>query len=112
MDYDAALRLAYAFGGGMGSMGEVCGAVTGAFMLISLKHAASDADDERAKEETNARVAKFADAFKARNRTLICRGLLGFPIGDRDATPGSQEIISERCPGYVRDAAEILEEIL
>jgi len=112
MDYEAALRLAYAFGGGMGSMGEVCGAVTGAFMLISLKHGASDADDERSKEKTDALVAKFADEFKARNRTIICRHLLGFTIGEKHAVPGSKRIISERCPGYVRDSAGILEEIL
>lgn len=96
----------------MGCMGEVCGTVTGALMLISLKHGASDPGDELSKGKTDGLVIKFTGEFKARNKSLICRELLGFGIGDRDAMPGSQEIISERCPGYVRDAAEIIEEIL
>lgn len=107
-----ALKLAAGFGGGMGNMGEACGAVTGAFMIIGLKHGSSDKDDELSGAKTDELIAQFVDKFNSRNSTISCRGLLGFDISAKDLSPESRIIISERCPGYVRDAAEIIEEIL
>lgn len=114
VDRDTALKAAQAFGGGMGLMGETCGAVTGAFMVIGLKYGRTSVNDDEAKRKTNALVKEFVEKFKARNDTIICRELLGCnigtPRGNRIAK--DKELFSTVCPGFVRDAVNILEEIL
>lgn len=114
MDRDVALKVAQAFGGGMGQMGETCGAVTGAFMVIGLKYGRTSVDDDEAKAKTYALVKEFVEKFKARNGTIICRELLGCDIGTPDGHRIAKEkdLFSTVCPGCVRDAAEILEVIL
>jgi len=114
VERDVALKMAQGFGGGMGLMGETCGAVTGAFMVIGLKYGRTSVNDDEAKRKTNALVKEFVEKFKAKNGTIECRELLGCDIG----TPEGNRIAKERqlfstvCPGFVRDAAEILEMIL
>ena len=114
LNREIALKVSQAFGGGMGQMGEVCGAVTGAFMVIGLKYGRTRADDDEAKVKTYSLVKEFTEKFKARNGTIICRELLGCDIG----TPEGERIAKEKklfstvCPGFVQDAVEILEEIL
>ena len=98
----------------MACMGETCGAVTGAFMVIGLKFGKTRPDDEAAKDRTYALVKKFAEEFKAKNSSLVCRELLGCEIG----TVEGKRIFDEcnykdkRCSKFVEDAATILEEIL
>jgi C_GCAxxG_C_C family probable redox protein len=114
MDRGIALKISQAFGGGMGHMGQTCGAVTGAFMVIGLKYGRTRADDDEAKVKTYSLVKEFTEKFKARNGTIICRELLGCDIG----TPEGERIAKEKklfstvCPDFVQDAVEILEEIL
>jgi C_GCAxxG_C_C family probable redox protein len=114
LDRETALRVAGAFGAGMGRMGETCGAVTGALMVIGLKHGKTRAEDEASKEKAYALVKEFVEKFTARNESIVCRELLGCSLG----TPGGLAVARERglfktvCPKLVRDAAEILEEIV
>jgi C_GCAxxG_C_C family probable redox protein len=111
---ELALKVSGAFGGGMGRMGETCGAVTGAFMIIGLKYGKTRADDEQSKEKAYAIVQEFVKKFKARNGSILCRELLGCDLN----TPEGKKLIEEKhltttlCPKYVQDAAEIIEEIL
>jgi C_GCAxxG_C_C family probable redox protein len=114
LDRETALRVAGGFGAGMGRMGEVCGAVTGAFMVIGLVHGKTRAEDEAAKERAYQLVREFADAFKSRNGSVLCRELLGCDL----TTPEGRNVAKEKglfttlCPKLVRDAAEIVEQIL
>jgi len=78
---DMALKIACPFGAGIGRMAEVCGAVTGAFMVIGLKYGNTDAKNISAKGNTYQLVSKFADRFKARNGTINCGELLGCDLG-------------------------------
>jgi len=113
MDYETALKVGSPFGGGMGLMGETCGAVTGAFMIIGLKQGATDTKNKASKAETYELVKKFVKRFKARNDSIICRELIGFDIGSKkDLDPDSWMVVIERCPDYIKDASEILEKIL
>ena len=114
MDREKALKIAQAFGGGMGHMGETCGAVAGAFMVIGLKYGRTRLDDDAAKLKTYALVQEFTREFKARNGTIVCRELLGCDIGtpDGERIAKEEKLFSTLCPRFVRDAAEILEEIL
>jgi len=107
LNKEIALKIASAFGGGMGLMGGTCGAVTGAFMVIGLKHGATEPHRE-AEMKTYKLVEKFVNKFKSRNNSILCKELLGFDI----ASPTARKIAKKKCPKYVRDAAEIIKEIL
>jgi C_GCAxxG_C_C family probable redox protein len=114
LDREKALRVAGAFGGGMGRMGKTCGAVTGAFMVIGLKYGNTRAEDEETKEKAYELVNEFTKRFKTRNEDTECRKLLGYDI----STPEGYRIIYEKgitkelCPKFVQDAVAILEQIL
>jgi C_GCAxxG_C_C family probable redox protein len=114
MDRDTALKISQSFGGGMGHMGQTCGAVTGAFMVIGLKYGRTRADDDEAKVKTYSLVKEFTEKFKARNGTIICRELLGYNIGtpEGERIAKNEKLFSTVCPGFVQDAVEILEELL
>ena len=112
LDHDTALRVAAGFGGGMGRMASTCGAVTGAFMALGLRYGGTT-PDRQAKEAIYARIQEFADRFKARNGTLICRELLGCDISSPDGLEKAKAagLLTTVCPKLVQDACEILEEI-
>ena len=111
LDKKTALKIACGFGAGMGRFQETCGAVTGAYLLIGLKHGKFLKEDDPAKEKTYTLIREFARLFEERNRTLNCREILGI-----DLISGDRQIAAERvktiCPKMVRDAAEIIEQIL
>ena len=114
LDRETALKVAGAFGGGMGHMGEICGAVTGAFMVIGLKHGGTIAEDEQSEEKTYSLVNEFVNRFKSRNGSIVCRELLGCDISTPEGlnTAREKKLFTTLCPKYVRDAAEIIEQIL
>lgn len=110
VDRQTALRISAAFGGGMGRMGEVCGAVTGAFMVIGLEYGRIKVQDIKSHENTNRLVREFVAKFKSINRSIMCRELLECDL----STPEGQKAFIERklretlCTKFVRDAAEIV----
>jgi C_GCAxxG_C_C family probable redox protein len=114
---EAALRIATGFGSGMGRMCEVCGALTGAFMVIGLKHGKSNTDGSRygTKTETTYRVvAELAKKFAARNGSIYCRDLIGHDLSD----PAEREkvvhlgLFTTTCRKCILDSVELLEETL
>jgi C_GCAxxG_C_C family probable redox protein len=111
---EIALKVSGAFGGGMGRMGETCGAVTGAFMVIGLKYGKTRVEDEQTKEKAYSLVKEFVDKFKFRNGSIICRELLGCDISTPEGMKLAKEkkLITTLCPKFVQDAAEIIEQIL
>ncbi len=114
LEREVALKAAAAFGGGMGGLGEVCGAVTGALIVIGLKHGHTDARDKETKEKTYARARDFADRFRSHNGSLLCRELLGCDLTTAEGIQKAREkgLFTEHCPRFVRAAAEILEDVL
>jgi len=111
LDKETALKISCGFGGGMGRLGETCGAVSGAYLLIGLKYGMYLKDDGAAKEKTYELVGEFSRLFKERNKTTICRELLGVDLLAGDKRTASERVKSI-CPKMVRDAAEIVEELL
>ena len=90
-------------------------AALSSLMVIGLKYGQTTGDDKAAKEKSYELVRQFAERFKARNRgCLTCRDLLGADI----STPEGMQKLKEKqafttmCPKFVRDAAEIVEELL
>jgi len=112
LDYQRALRVAGGFGAGM-CQGATCGAVTGALMVLGMRHGMDQKGDLAAKELTTARVKLFLAAFEARNGSVVCEKLLGCnpstPEGKQAAK--DMDLFKTRCAQYVLDAAEILDEI-
>jgi len=114
LNREIALKVSGAFGGGMSRMGETCGAVTGAFMVIGLKYGKTRVEDEWTKDETYRLVKEFVERFKSRNGSIICRELLGCDISTPEEMKLAEEkkLVTTLCPKFVQDAAEIIEQIL
>jgi C_GCAxxG_C_C family probable redox protein len=114
LDRKTALKVSCGFGAGMGCMAEICGAVTGAYMVIGLKYGRSDVLDLSAKEKTYKLVREFSEKFKSRNGSIVCKELLGMDISTAAGMKAAQKrnIHGTCCREFVSDAAEIIEEIL
>jgi len=114
LNREAALKIGGAFGGGMGHMGETCGAVTGAFMVIGLRYGRTIAGDRQSQDKTDSLVNEFVNKFKSRNTSIVCKELLGCDLSTPEGTTMAKEknLFATICPGFVRDAAEIIEQIL
>lgn len=107
--------LSSSFGGGMGRLREVCGAVSGAFMVAGLLFGYSDPTDHEAKKEHYALIQRIAQEFKKQNGSYICRELLELPHGPSDPEPEKRtEAYYHRrsCADYVGIAARVLDSII
>jgi C_GCAxxG_C_C family probable redox protein len=111
---ELALKISAAFGGGMAHLGETCGAVTGAFMLIGLKHGRIGPDDIESKEKTYELVKEFTARFKALHGSIKCTDLIGCNLSTEIGLKVAKENNLSRtvCPVYVKSAAEIIDQIL
>lgn len=114
LEVETALKISSAFGGGIGRTGDVCGAVIGALMAIGLEYGRTKPNDDEAKEKTYRLSQEFMEKFRERNDSIVCRDLLGVDISAPDGRERIEELGLEEkvCRKAVRDAAEILEEIL
>ena len=98
LDEKQAYKIAEGFGTGMGGMGDTCGAVTAAFMLIGLKNSAGD---KSMRPDTYKQVRELAEAFKAEAGSIVCREL-----------KGSTGLPVYPCPKCIETAARLFENIL
>ena len=115
LERETAARLSSSFGGGLGRMREVCGAVSGASMVLGLAKGYSNPADAQAKRSHYHLIQEFARRFRERNGSIICRELLQ----NTDTLPGSEPEArtaayykKRPCLEIVRCAAEILEDLL
>ena len=107
--------LASGFGGGMGRMREVCGAVSGMFMAANLLNGYSSPTDNEKKKATYAMIQQLAECFKEENGSIICRELLGLksPEGTPVPEKRTEEYYKKRpCGELCRIAADILEKYI
>ena len=114
LDLDTALKLATGFGGGIGRMGHICGAVSGAFMVIGLKYGMGASRNTEAKENTYRVVREFTSQFNKNFDSILCRELLGCDINTPEgrALYSQNEFFEKKCTQYVKHAVEILEQLL
>lgn len=112
IDPKTAMKVGGAFGSGM-NMGETCGAVTGALMVIGLRHAKVSKAGFLSRDRTERETLAFIDRFKERNGSVSCKELLGCDLGTAEGRAHARRDRSfkTRCPKFVRDAAEILEQM-
>jgi len=111
LDPVMAYRVAASFGGGMGHMGETCGAVTGAFMVIGLKYGMTVADGSQSHRDAFHNVREFSRKFRELHGSIMCREILGVDISDREAFREAIKngIPQKICPKCVQNAVEIVE---
>lgn len=109
-----ALRAAQAFGGGIAHRGETCGALSGALIVLGLKYGKVEALDDSARDATYAKARELFRRFEALHGSSVCRELIGFDLSDPEQYAEAKEagVFKSTCPRLVRDAAEILGELL
>lgn len=105
----AALKIASGFGGGM-TRAETCGAVTGAYMVIGMKHGHDILDQEK-KANTKMLIQKFNLEFEKKHDSLICKKLTGYDISTDEGAQSAREngVFVTKCPLFIQSACEILE---
>lgn len=109
LDMETALKISSGFGGGM-TKAEVCGAVSGACMAISLKYGSTDWKNEKSKKK----IKEFMNKFIKENGSCTCKDLLGY---DKSTEEGMKMIkekgLEEKlCPGFIENAIKIAEDII
>ena len=112
IDLQTALKLSSSFGGGMGRLREVCGAVSGMFMVAGVLYGYDNPTDQKTKADHYARIQILAKEFREQNESIICRELLG--LQGKDTTPipeaRTKEYYKKRpCIDLVGDASKIME---
>jgi C_GCAxxG_C_C family probable redox protein len=114
IDRTNALKISCGFGAGMGRRQEVCGALSGAILLIGCKYGKTIREDNAANDLTYKLVRELSDKFIATHGSISCKELLGCNL----QTPEGQQFFKvnnfkeKKCGQYVHSAAEIVEEIL
>ena len=110
MTASAAAAMASSFGGGMGRMREVCGAVSGMLLVAGILYGYQTPGDDVSKKEHYQRVQQLAEQFRSEAGSIICREILKNPPSDPSPTPRSDEFYRMRpCTRLVYLAAEILD---
>ena len=112
---DEAARIASSFGGGMGRLREVCGAVSGAFLVLGILYGYSDPEDIEAKKAHYHLVQEFARCFKEINGSIICRELLKNvkTAPGTDPEPRTPEYYASRpCVRCIGEAAQIVDDLI
>ena len=113
MDKKEAAKLASPFGGGMGRLREVCGAVSGMFMVLGYLYGYDNSDADAHKKELYHQVQELAEQFKAMNGSIICRELLDNPSTDPNPSPRTAEYYAKRpCARMVMTAAELMDQFI
>ena len=116
IDEKTALMLSSPFGGGMGRLREVCGAVSGMFMVLGLARGYIDTDTKEDKSRLYAEVQKLAEEFKKANSSIICRELLQLRSTGKDNPVPSdrteQYYKARPCKELCEFSANLLERFL
>ena len=108
-----ALKLGSCFGSGM-RKGEVCGAVTGALMVLGLLYGQKSAGDIDGRQSSNKVNDLMMNRFKEKCGSYICNDLLGCDISTKEGVQYCRDnkLFTEFCPKMVAAAVEIVEEII
>jgi C_GCAxxG_C_C family probable redox protein len=111
---DAAVKMATPFGGGFGRRGFVCGALSGAGLVIGAKFGNCSPADTAKRDKTYAAVGELLEKFRQEHGAVFCRELIGFDLWNPDEMKRAREkgVFTNQCPLFVKSAARILEKIL
>ncbi len=110
---EMAVKLASSFGGGIGRMREVCGAVSGMLMVAGILYGDDTVGNDAGKREHYARVQELAGKFREKTGSIICREILKNPSTDPNPSPRTEQYYKVRpCAKMVMLAADIMDEYI
>jgi C_GCAxxG_C_C family probable redox protein len=115
IDENHCLKIACAFGAGMGRQQHTCGAVTGAVMVLGLQYGKGKQDDNTKKLATYGKTVAFFEEFAGKHGSTSCLELLeGLRMSDPEDMKKIEELELHRikCASYVRDAVEMVEKMI
>jgi C_GCAxxG_C_C family probable redox protein len=114
MEKEMALRIACGFGAGIARQQLICGAVTGAIMVISSKYGNYTEEDLVSKEKTYQLIHHFSEKFLEKHNSIECNKLVGCNFNTEEGIKyySENEIQKKICAECIKDSIEILEEIL
>ena len=105
--------LASPFGGGIGRMREVCGAVSGMYMVLGILYGYDGESTDTDKKQLYSRVQSLAECFRSEVGSIICREILKNPPSDPTPTARTAEFYATRpCTRMVMLAASLMEEFI
>ena len=109
-----AAKMASSFGGGMGRMREVCGAVSGMLLVAGLLYGYDDPGEKDVHKKAHYQLVQtLAGQFREEVGSIVCREILKNPPDDPNPTPRTAEYYKTRpCARMVMTAARILDEYI
>lgn len=113
IEEELALKIATQFGGGA-RKGEMCGAVSGALMVLGLKYGHCHAENAEEKGRAYQIAEDFMNRFLEKKGTVVCRKLLGYDISKTEDMKKIKELnlFKTICPEMIRCATEIVDEMI
>ncbi len=113
LDEETAKKVSIGLGGGVGRLREVCGAVSGASMVLGALYGGEHSDD---RASAYAKIQEFAEEFKKQNGDIVCRNLLGLSKNQKEThvpEARTEAYYKKRpCPDIIYGAAKILQEMI
>ena len=110
LDEKTTARMVSSFGGGMGRLREVCGAVSGMFFVLGCLYGYDTPGDEELKKALYVEVQALAEQFRQRCGSIICREILKNPPSDPTPSPRTAEYYAQRpCARMVKEAADLMD---
>jgi len=111
---EQALKIACGFGSGLSQTGDLCGAVTGAVMVIGLKYGKSEAEDYASTAKTYKLTGQFIEEFRKINGSVNCTELVGYNLSNEKELQQARDsgVFRSICPKMVKNAVEVLEMLL
>ena len=106
IDKQTALKISSGFGGGIAGMGETCGAINGAVMILGLRYGFTDAIDMEIKQKTNKIIREFIKEFNIKHKKINCRNLL---TEDEGVT---HKVHSQKCFSIIEEICNLLNKYL
>ena len=114
MEESLAAKFSCSFGGGMGRMREVCGAVSGMLMVLGQLYGYDDPGEGDCNKKAHYKaVQALAGSFREEVGSIVCREILKNPPTDPNPSPRTAEYYATRpCTRMVMTAARILDEYI
>ena len=110
---EQALKLGGCFGGGMRN-GEVCGACTGALMVLGMLYGHTDENDLESRDHANKVTIEMMNRFREKTGSYLCRDILKCNLATPEGTACARknDLFTKVCPNAISAAVEILEDII
>ena len=114
LERSLALKLSSSMGGGMGRLREVCGAVSGMFLVAGTLYGYSDLEDQKAKSDHYKRIRTLAARFSELHPSIVCRDILGAEAqkGGEPAVRDAKYKHERPCYACVEDAARLIAQMI